>query len=182
MSERYKFNDPEARYFISPTIVDWIDVFSKLPYQDIVLDALQHAIDTKGLVINAWVIMPSHLHLIVRASSTHSLSDILREFKTFTNHAILKALMDGNDSRGKWILERFKLAAKGIKRVAFNKVWQDGNHPVLIDFMGYWQEKLHYLHHNPVKAGLVSEPAHYRLSSAIDYAGGKGLLPVELLM
>ncbi|MEO6166804.1 MAG: hypothetical protein ABIO46_14695 [Chitinophagales bacterium] len=39
-------------------------------------------------------------------------------------------------------------------------------------------QKLHYIHYNAVTAGLVTEPHHYALSSAINYAGGKGLIDV----
>ena len=45
----------------------------------------------------------------------------------------------------------------------------------------FLDQKLNYLHNNPVEAGLVFEPHHYALSSAIDYAGGKGLLKIALL-
>ncbi|WP_317039620.1 hypothetical protein [Sinomicrobium oceani] len=38
------------------------------------------------------------------------------------------------------------------------------------------QEKVSYIHNNPVEAGLVSKPQDYLYSSATDYAGGKGLL------
>tara|TARA_R110000751_G_scaffold176162_1_gene282350 strand:- start:185 stop:337 length:153 start_codon:yes stop_codon:yes gene_type:complete len=38
-----------------------------------------------------------------------------------------------------------------------------------------WQ-KIKYIHNNPVKANMVSRPEDYRYSSALDYAGEKGLL------
>jgi putative transposase len=42
-------------------------------------------------------------------------------------------------------------------------------------------EKLNYIHQNPVRAMIVEEAEHYIFSSAVDYAGGKGLLKIELL-
>lgn len=38
-----------------------------------------------------------------------------------------------------------------------------------------------HVHLNPVRAGIVAEPEHYLYSSAINYAGGIGLLEVELM-
>jgi len=43
-------------------------------------------------------------------------------------------------------------------------------------------QKLDYLHYNPVVAGWVDEPEHYLYSSARDYAGDKGLIDIELLV
>jgi putative transposase len=44
------------------------------------------------------------------------------------------------------------------------------------------QQKLDYIHNNPVAAGLVDEPEFYKYSSASDYAGQKGLLKIKLLV
>lgn len=41
--------------------------------------------------------------------------------------------------------------------------------------------RLNYLHNNPVEAGFVFQPEEYVYSSAINYAGGKGFLSIELL-
>ena len=43
-------------------------------------------------------------------------------------------------------------------------------------------QRLAYLHQNPVKAGIVFAPEHYVYSSAIDYAGGKGLLELAAFL
>ena len=179
MSEKYKFFDPNGVYFVSPTLVGWVDLFTKPVYQDIIIDALLHCIAIKGLKIHAWVIMPSHLHLVISAEPETNLANILRDFKRHTNKQIVSALTTGNDSRKEWMIQQFSKAAQPIKRVANYKVWQDGNHPIQIDFTPYFDQKIEYVHDNPVAAGLVNIPEDYRLSSAIDYAGGKGLLPID---
>ncbi len=61
-------------------------------------------------------------------------------------------------------------------------MWQDGNHPIELATNKMREERLHYLHHNPVEAGLVWRPEDYCYSSAIDYAGGQGYLEVELIL
>ncbi|MBK9732484.1 MAG: hypothetical protein IPO83_14615 [Chitinophagaceae bacterium] len=68
-----------------------------------------------------------------------------------------------------------------LTRIAHYKVWQDGNHPVELVTNEMRAERLHYLHYNPVEAGFVWEPQEYCYSSAIDYAGGKGYLDVDLI-
>ena len=105
----------------------------------------------------------------------------MRDFKTYTNQEIVKELSDGNDSRRKWIIELFKNEADEIKRVKKCKVWQDGNHPVLLDTNKMIDDRLNYVHQNPVEQGLVYKAEDYVYSSAIDYFGGKGLLDIEMI-
>ena len=42
-------------------------------------------------------------------------------------------------------------------------------------------QKLNYLHYNPVEAGIVCLPEEYLFSSARDYAEVKGLVKIEIL-
>ncbi len=65
MSEKYKFLNPDAIYSTTSTIVDWIDLFTRKEYCEIVADSLQYCQRHKGLVIHGCCLMPSHLHLIV---------------------------------------------------------------------------------------------------------------------
>ena len=181
MSEKYKFNDPEGTYLITSSIVGWIDVFTRPELKHVILDSLKYCQDEKGLVINAWCLMPSHLHLIARASKI-SLPDIMRDFKKFTAKEIVKVIDRIHESRKGWMLEMFSDVADGLKRVENYKVWQDGNHPELLFSNDFLQQKLDYLHMNPVVAEFVDEPEHYWYSSARDYyTKQKGLLNVELL-
>ncbi len=42
-------------------------------------------------------------------------------------------------------------------------------------------QKLEYIHNNPVESGIVDNPEDYKNSSGRDYAGGKGLLDIAFL-
>jgi len=42
-------------------------------------------------------------------------------------------------------------------------------------------QKLNYIHENPVVAGIVEQAEHYLYSSARDYCGYPGLLKIKLL-
>lgn len=181
MSEKYKFLNPDAIYSTTSTIVDWIDLFTRKEYCEIVADSLRYCQRHKGLVIHGWCLMPSHLHLIVSRRGKPLLPEILRDFKSYTNEKLIGCMGHINESRKDWLLRHFSEAAKDIKRVAHYKIWQDGNHPIELSTNEMIEQRIHYTHFNPVEAGIVSEPEYYIWSSAIDYAGGKGLLTVEHL-
>ncbi len=181
MSEKYKFNDPDDIYFITPTITGWVDIFTKPAYCEIILNSLKYCQENKGLVIHAWVIMSSQIHLIVSRNSKPLLSEILRDFKRFTAIEIIKTMQATNESQKHWILEIFKSAANNLRRIDNYKVWQDGNHPIVLISNSMSKQKLEYLHNNPVAAGIVYNQEDYVYSSAIDYVGGKGLLHIETI-
>lgn len=180
MSEKYKITDPEGTYFITMTIVYWIDLFTRKEFKHIITDNLEYCQKNKGLVIHAWCIMPSHLHLII-SSKNKALPDILRDFKKHTNYEIIKLTKNMNESRKEWLLRAFQKAGEKLTRIKHYKVWQDGNHPILLENKKMMMESANYLHNNPVNEEIVDEPQHYRYSSAIDYCGGKGILNVDLL-
>ena len=81
---RYKIQNQESEYFVTLTIVDWVDVFIRKRYKDIVIESLDYCQRQKGLTVFAYVIMSSHLHLIVKADKGLRFSDILRDFKKYT--------------------------------------------------------------------------------------------------
>ena len=62
MSNSYLTQD---LYFTTTTVVDWIDVFTRPIYKQIILDSLTYCQQEKGLDIYAWVLMTNHLHMVV---------------------------------------------------------------------------------------------------------------------
>ena len=181
MSDKYKFHNPDGVYFVTTTVTEWVNLFTKPEYCEIILNSLKYCQKEKGLVIHAWCVMSNHLHLIISKNGEVSLGDIMRDFKRFTSIELIKTTIDINDSRKEWMLEIFKNAANKIKRVENYKVWQDGNHPIELDTNNITDQKLDYIHQNPVKEGYVWEAEAYVYSSAIDYADGKGLLKIDLI-
>lgn len=180
MSEKYKIHDPEGKYFVTLTTVHWIDIFTRKEFKHIILASLQYCQQNKGLVIHAWVLMSSHLHMII-STKGEPLEAILRDLKKHSSKQIVKTTGKINESRSNWLLRAFSKAAQDIKRVNSYKVWKDDNHPVLLDTNKMFEERLQYIHDNPVEAEVVDEPEYYWYSSARDYTGQKGLLDVNLL-
>ncbi len=81
------------------------------------------------------------------------------------------------------MLALFSEVADGIQRVRKYKVWQDGNHPKLLTTSKFIEQKLNYIHNNPVAGEIVDEPEEYSYSSARDYfTKKKGYLDVELIV
>lgn len=76
------------------------------------------------------------------------------------------------------MLQRLYLSRYDI----FNEyqVWQEGSHPEEITTDEMMQQKVEYIHNNPVRRGYVEEPSHWRYSSARNYEGKDGLLSVEM--
>jgi putative transposase len=83
----YKIYDQHRPHFITCTVHQWVDVFSRKQYADIFLDSIRYCQANKGLKVYAWVIMTNHLHLII-GSHTHPLSDIIRDFKNLLLHKL----------------------------------------------------------------------------------------------
>jgi putative transposase len=166
------------RYFLTLTVIDWVDIFTRPVYRHIIIDALEYCQKNKGLEINAWCIMSNHIHLIAKAKDGYNLSDILRDFKKFTNKAIIEAILENNESRRDWILNRFEFAGRYNKKIKDFKFWKDGNDAQEIHTSEFLEGKLDYIHNNPVKAEIVDNPEDYRYSSARDYCDVKGLLEI----
>lgn len=62
------------------------------------------------------------------------------------------------------------------------KFWEHENHPILLENAIVYNQKLNYLHWNPVTAGFVIEPWHWQYSSAVDYfTNEKGLIDLMML-
>lgn len=168
-------------YFLTMTIVDWIDIFSRPVYKHVLVDSMNYCVANKGLEIYCWCLMTNHLHLIAAAKDEGNLSDILRDFKKFTNKAIIEKIKETPESRRDWMLNLFWFAGKYNKKIKYYKVWQDGNESTEIRSADFLNEKMNYIHFNPVKAEFVVNPEDYLYSSARDYSGQKGLVEISFV-
>ncbi|TXK37485.1 transposase [Pontibacter qinzhouensis] len=181
MSRNYKFRDREKLYFVSFAVVNWIDMFVRREYKDIIVDSLKYCITNKGFELYAWCLISSHVHLIV-GSTKEPIDGILRDMKRHTAKRILKTIEEHNqESRKEWMLWMFKRAGTRNPHNETYQFWQHHNHPIELSNNFMMQQKLDYLHHNPVEAGFVEQPQDYLYSSARDYAGQEGLLDVILI-
>ncbi|WP_277111906.1 transposase [Chryseobacterium taklimakanense] len=179
MKGGYIIRDQEKPHFLTCTIVDWIDIFTRKSYRDIVIDCLDFCIKNKGMVLFGYGVMSNHIYIIVQ-SKEGKLSDLIRDFKKFTAKRILEALHQEPESRKEWILERFAKATESHSRNTNYQIWGYGGHAEEIFKLKFMWDKLNYIHLNPVRAEIVEKAIHYVYSSASYYAKDKSLLNIEL--
>jgi putative transposase len=169
MSRKYKFREKEGAYFVSFATVNWIDVFTRDIYFCIITAALDYCRMEKGMELYGYCIMPSHIHLIFR-SSLGDPSGLMRDFKGFTSRKLLKAIEENQqESRKEWMLWMFERAGLKNSNVKQKQFWQQHNKPIEIWSLKVFEQKLNYIHQNPVEAGFVTDPIDWKYSSARNY-------------
>ena len=178
--DKYHITDQHATYFLTFTVVDWIDIFTRKDYKHIIVDSLNYCISNKGMECFAWVLMSNHMHLIVRAIPPARLSDIVRDFKKFTSKKIIDTIEVIGESRKEWLLHKFEFAAHSTGRAENYKVWKDDNHAICLDDPKRFEQRLNYVHQNPVRQLIVANECDYLFSSAYDYSGKQGLVKVTI--
>jgi len=185
MSRKYKITDQERPYFVTFTVINWIDVFIRDEYRNIFLDSIRYCQKHKGLEVNAWCIMTSHVHMILSTTCENPLEGIIRDLKSFTSRSIRKMLEDGivlNESRKEWMYWMMQRAGKQNINNNDYQFWQQHNQPVELYSEKFIKQKLDYIHMNPVEAGFVKKPEEWQYSSCSDYYGiDKGALELVYL-
>ncbi|MCB0807289.1 MAG: transposase [Bacteroidales bacterium] len=173
--------NPEGIYFIPSAIINWIDVFVREEYFAVMADSLNYCIENKGRILHGYCIMPSHIHLIFKDANNKP-SKLLKEFKTCTSKQLKKEIeANPQESRKEWLMDMMKEAGLKNSNVKSHQFWQQHNHPTELWSNYVIDQKLDYLHNNPVEAGFVDEPVHWKYSSARDYAKIKSYIKVELI-
>lgn len=180
MDGKYSISEPEGIYFLSFSTIGWVDVFTRKSYRDIVVDSLNFCIKNKGFVVYSWVIMSNHVHLVCK-SKTGNLSGTIRDFKGFTAKQILKSIANDPESRREWMLTIFGMAGRNNASNKYFQLWRHDNHAIEVYSNLVIDQKIDYIHNNPVEAGIVSKPEDYLYSSACDYCEMKGLVDVEIM-
>lgn len=131
MSRNYKFHNPEGIYFVSFAVVNWLDVFTRNEYKDILVDSLSYCQQEKGMEIIAWCIMTNHVHLIFRSTKGVKPQLLLGDFKRFTSKKLVKAIQDNDkESRREFLLEQFRESAQKCSNVKHYQFWRHDNKPI----------------------------------------------------
>jgi len=166
MRSHYRINEPDAAHFITSTVVAWLPVFTTDACCDILVRSFAYCREHKGLRIYAWVVLDNHFHAIVAA---RELAKTIADLKKFTAREIVAQLL----SEGReWLRDQLRYFRAAHKRASTHQVWQEGSHPQAITSDAMMEQKLVYLHNNPVKRGLVASPEHWRYSSAHEWLAG----------
>jgi REP element-mobilizing transposase RayT len=180
MSQGYQIHDQAATHFLTFQVIDWVDIFSRQIYRDIVLDSFKFCRLEKGLQLWAYVIMTNHVHCILSAKN-ENLSDLIRDFKRFTATKILETIHETNESRKDWMLKRFEFAARHHSRNGKYQFWTHENHPIELESHSFLSQKLNYIHMNPVRAGWVDKPEDWLYSSQRNYQYLPALMEIDIM-
>ena len=183
MLERQKKNiKTNTSYYLTMTVVDWIDIFTRKNHCDAIIDSLKYCQEHKGLTVYAYCIMSNHIHLVVNVDEPFQLKDTIRDFKKFTSKKILSQIQNEVESRREWLLKAFSEKASASAKHDKYKFWQEGNYAIEVYTHDFVWIKINYIHKNPVKAGYVREPWHWVYSSASNYQDMESVLHVEKIV
>ncbi|PCE62780.1 REP-associated tyrosine transposase [Sediminicola luteus] len=172
MSRKYKFNNPSGLYFVSFATVSWVDVFTRQVYFEILAESVSYCRANKGMELYAYCFMTNHVHLMFRSASNDP-SGLIRDFKSFTSRNIVEAIKENvQESRKGFLLEIFKTKTG-------HQFWQHHNKPIELWSTAVIKQKLDYIHNNPVKQGFVTDPTHWKYSSARNYADDHTIMAID---
>lgn len=156
----------EQFFFVTTTVVKFLPIFSDEINCNILINNIKFYQSKHLFDILGYVIMPSHFHWIIKTDPKGgTVSDIMRDIKKFTAWQILDRV-DNNELQ-EWSVV-FKNEAANYKDQQ-RKFWiKRFDDEVIRNEKMFWV-KLHYIHNNPVKAGIVNEITKYKYSSARNY-------------
>jgi putative transposase len=120
--------------------------------------------DLKFLLIG-WVLMPEHVHLLLKAQPAESTPAIMKGLKEVSAERILKTLRE--HPQHAWcrkMLARLRLPAS-VHDESHHRLWERRFYPLNVYSEKKRLEKLNYMHNNPVKRRLVCQPGDWPWSS-----------------
>jgi len=180
MSRKYKFHNKQAAYFISFATVYWLDIFTRQVYFNILEESIEYCRTKKGMEVYAYCFMPSHVHLIFR-SSNEDPSGLIRDFKGFTARKLIKTIEENSqESRKEWLLWMMERAGKTKSNVKHRQFWQQHNQPIELWSEKVIQQKINYIHNNPVESGFVTNPIDWKYSSARNYQDDQTVIEIDI--
>jgi putative transposase len=163
--------DPSNLYFITTTAVERVHLFRRDVNKRIIVDSLNYMRVEGWLNLYVFVVMPNHVHFIVRFLPEHTLTDVMREFKKHTSKQIIRQYQAEDNER---VLAFLEQAAHDLPDQKY-KVWEKGYDARNIFSIDFLRQKVTYIHNNPCQPQwqLVQQPELYTWSSARYYLLGK---------
>jgi REP element-mobilizing transposase RayT len=163
--ERYRITSDAVVYFVTFSVVEWLPVFVTEAACRIVTESLSFCHEQNSLGVNAFVIMPTHMHAILfdRGFDSQRLQKTITDFRKFTG----RRLCDFCDSQlPRCFGDALRASSREDRERGF---WQPSRHPEAILSETFWRQKIDYLHENPCRKGLVIRAAEWRFTSAAYY-------------
>ena len=140
-------------YFLTFVVQHWYHIFNNFNRWEILSDSFMYCIDNKDLKLEAFVFMLNHIHLIV---SSPNVAGFICDFKKFTSKRLKENILTTQPA----LMNQF------IDRRGDYHLWQKTNMPKYIETEDFYQQKLDYIHYNPVVKSYVALPEQWYWSSA----------------
>lgn len=140
-----RYNLPNCAHFITTNTYKRLPILRNPEFMVVIIENLKFYRKKYNFKLIGFVILPDHIHLLLILPSAHNISDLIRDFKSFTSSQI-------NRLRGK----------KG-------RVWQEGFYDLVIDREDKLIQKLNYIHKNPLRRNLTKDLNEYKYSSFVNY-------------
>ena len=172
MPKRQRFELQGQPRFITFSCYNRLGLFNNEAIKDAFVEQLRASQERHTFDLHAWVLMPEHIHLLLTPdSAVNTLSALLHDLKGRTASEVLK----------RW----YELDAPVLSRVRDKggkaHFWlPGGGYDRNIYSAAEYEEKLHYIHGNPVKRGLVPMPEDWKWSSAAAYSARSFEEPVVI--
>jgi len=140
-----------ATYFITCCVHKQRPLLKRKELAELIIALYAEARDRGDIVLHAYVVMPDHYHVVLTLRGEQSVSALLRRVHSlFWRRGV------------QWL-------PRGVGRV-----WQRRFYDHVVRDEKDWQERVGYVHANPVTAKLVSDPVKYRWSSCRYWETGEG--------
>lgn len=171
---RYTIQDEQAPHFLTCTVAEWLPIFANPLAAEIIIDSLAFLHRSERITLWAYVLMENHMHMIASADR------LSQEVQAFTSFTAQRLVDTWEETTSYSMLGKLRRAKLPHKRDRMHQVWQGGSHPKILEGGAMIEQKIAYIHDNPVKRGYVDDPRHWRYSSARNYAGESGLIEVAV--
>jgi putative transposase len=150
--------------FFTATNHNWEMILRKNQYKDIIMNSLKFLVEEKRIKLFAFVLMDNHIHLIWQMLARHLRMNVKRDFLSYTAKKIKTDLLLNQPHE----LNNFLVNAKDRN----HNFWKRNSLSIELRTQRVFNQKLDYIHWNPVKAGLCKLPEEYYYSSALFYDTG----------
>ena len=142
-------------FFVTTTFRKWAPLGNVQGFYAALAESLVFCAAKYSALVAGYVLMPTHIHLLMFIEGS-KLGGFMRDFKKFIAQKVIKDLKGGSSSVWMPRYDRLAIYSDSVPR-----------------------QKLNYIHHNPVKSGLVENAEDWQWSSARDYACvSHGAIPV----
>lgn len=151
----------EYPYFFTATILEWKHLLKPDKFKDIIINSFEYMVCKNRMKLYAFVIMSNHLHVIWQNTPPYNQSENQLSFMKYTAQMMLKELRNSHQE----VLTHFEVNLKDRKY----QIWERNPLSIELRSQEVFQQKLNYIHENPVKANICVLPEEYRYSSAAYY-------------